>query len=218
MKDPYQILGIPRTATDDEVKAAYRELARKYHPDKYRDSDLADLAGEKMKEINEAYDTIKKMRAGGGSAGAGQQAGYDSQYGPQYGQSGGQYDNGPDYNSDRTYSDTELFNMVRHLINANRIVEAENILNGMPESRRSAEWYYLKGCSAVRRRYYVDAQQFFDTACGMEPDNQEYRAAQTNLRNQLNNRRAQANQAESDCCDCCTALACLNCCCNSRGC
>ena len=72
MKDPYQVLGVPQSATDEEIKTAYRNLARKYHPDKYRDSDLADLAGEKMKEINEAYDEIKKQRAAGSGTGAAQ--------------------------------------------------------------------------------------------------------------------------------------------------
>ena len=62
MNDPYQILNIPPTATDEEVKRAYRDLARKYHPDNYHDNPLADLAQEKMKEINEAYDQIQKHR------------------------------------------------------------------------------------------------------------------------------------------------------------
>ena len=67
MNDPYSILGVSSNASDDEVKKAYRELARKYHPDNYHDNPLADLAQEKMKEINEAYNEIIRMREGGGS-------------------------------------------------------------------------------------------------------------------------------------------------------
>ena len=52
MNDPYSVLGITPEATDEEVKQAYRTLARKYHPDNYQDNPLADLAEEKMKEIN----------------------------------------------------------------------------------------------------------------------------------------------------------------------
>ena len=62
MRDPYQVLGVPSTATDEEVKKAYRNLARKYHPDNYHDNPLADLAQEKMKEINEAYETDAPRR------------------------------------------------------------------------------------------------------------------------------------------------------------
>ena len=67
MNDPYEVLGVPRTATDEEIKKAYRNLARKYHPDNYHDSPLADLAQEKMKEINAAYEQITKERSGRGS-------------------------------------------------------------------------------------------------------------------------------------------------------
>ena len=66
MSDPYKVLGVSPNATDEEVKTAYRELAKKYHPDNYADSPLADLAGEKMKEINEAYDQIMKVTNGNG--------------------------------------------------------------------------------------------------------------------------------------------------------
>ena len=70
MNDPYQVLGVSRTATDEEIKKAYRDLARKYHPDNYHDSPLADLAQEKMKEINAAYEEITKERSGRGLPGA----------------------------------------------------------------------------------------------------------------------------------------------------
>ena len=62
MNNPYEVLGVSETATDEEVKAAYRNLAKKYHPDNYTDSPLADVAEQKMKEINEAYDMINQMR------------------------------------------------------------------------------------------------------------------------------------------------------------
>ena len=68
MNDPYTTLGVSRTASDEEIKKAYRELARKYHPDNYVNNPLADLAQDKMKEINEAYDAIERERANGGSA------------------------------------------------------------------------------------------------------------------------------------------------------
>ena len=67
MNDPYSVLGISPNATDEEVKKAYRELARKYHPDNYADNPLSDLAHEKMQEINDAYDAIIKGRKSGDS-------------------------------------------------------------------------------------------------------------------------------------------------------
>ena len=79
--DPYKVLGVSPDATDDEVKKAYRALARKYHPDNYAGSDLADVAEEKMKEINAAYDAIKngtanQYSAQGGATGQGGYGGY----------------------------------------------------------------------------------------------------------------------------------------------
>ena len=84
MRDPYQVLGVPSTATDDEVKKAYRDLARKYHPDNYHDNPLADLAQERMKEINEAYETIQSQRkAARSGSGYSSTAGYGG-YNPGY--------------------------------------------------------------------------------------------------------------------------------------
>ena len=65
MSDPYKVLGVSPSATDEEIKSAYRELAKKYHPDNYANTPLAEFATEKMKEINEAYDTIVSQRRNG---------------------------------------------------------------------------------------------------------------------------------------------------------
>ena len=77
MKNPYEVLGVGQNATDEEIKTAYRNLARKYHPDNYADNpDMAELATEKMKEVNEAYDAITRERKGGAKSSGGKTATY----------------------------------------------------------------------------------------------------------------------------------------------
>ena len=218
MSDPYQILGVDRNADDDEIKKAYHDLARKYHPDKYRDSDLADLAEEKMKEINDAYDRIRKERAEGGSRQdtgyGGSSAGYGST--GSYGGTGyGGYSGSRGY----TGAGAEQFAAVRSYINQNRIAEAEAVLTGMGAELRGAEWHFLIGCVMVRRGNYADAGRHFDYACEREPYNEEYQ----NAREALRRRSATYTQTEISpgCGSLCTALLCADCCqslcCGSRG-
>lgn len=218
MPDPYQILGVDRNADDDEIKKAYHDLARKYHPDKYRDSDLADLAEEKMKEINDAYDRIRKERAEGGSRQdtgyGGSSAGYGST--GSYGGTGyGGYSGSRGY----TGAGAEQFAAVRSYINQNRIAEAEAVLTGMGAELRGAEWHFLIGCVMVRRGNYADAGRHFDYACEREPYNEEYQ----NAREALRRRSATYTQTEFSpgCGSLCTALLCADCCqslcCGSRG-
>lgn len=196
MKDPYQILGVSPTATDDEIKTSYRNLARKYHPDKYRDTDLAEMAGEKMKEINAAYDEIQKMRSG--------------QFTGQRGNQGGQY-NAYTQNNGQTYSGSNPFVYIRQLINARRLDEASRMLVSMSDDQRGAEWNYLMGVVAASRGHYVDAQHFFETASGMEPGNNEYRNAVERIRSGNVNFGGQSANAGCSCCDICGAIACANC-------
>lgn len=207
MNDPYKILGVSPDATDDEIKTAYRNLARKYHPDKYRDSDLAEMAGEKMKEINAAYDEVQKIRSGKATAGQGAYGGQS-------------YGGNPYGNSTYSGGSSNPYVTARQLINLRRVAEAAQVLSTVPESERGAEWNFLMGCVAVNRGHYVDAQQFFDTACGMDPDNLEYRDAQERLRNRSAGFGSgqPGRNSSCSCCDVCTAFLCADCCCDMTRC
>ena len=193
MKDPYSILEINRNATDEEVKNAYRDMARKYHPDNYVDNPLSDLAGEKMKEINEAYDAIMNERrrrsSGGGNA---------------------------NYNGSSNFAD------VRSLISKNRLEEAQELLDGVPPERRDAEWYFLNGTVLYRRGWLDNAYTSFATACRMDPTNPEYRNAFNRVQRQAsgaghNPYRSTPNMGGMSACDCCSNLICADCCCEMMG-
>ncbi len=201
MKNPYEVLGVSPNASDEEVKRAYRDLARKYHPDKYRDSDLADLATEKMKEVNAAYEEIQKMRSGKGASS---------------GQSGGGYNGNP--RADGT-TDAE-FAAIRRLINNNEIEEADRRLRSMNAYSQTAEWYFLMGCVMYKRGYFLDAQKMFDRAVSMDPYNAEYAAARNRMRESTSTYGGGYRTAgPSGCsgCDVCTSLICADCCCECLG-
>lgn len=209
MTDPYKVLGVASSATDEEVKSAYRELARKYHPDNYQNNPLADLAGEKMKEINEAYDQVMRMRRSGSSASS---SGYGqkSSYGGSYAGASSQYAD------------------IRRMINQNRLSEAEELINGVPAGSRDAEWYFLKGSIFYTRGWLDEAYNHFAQACRMNPVNQEYRAAYNQLmwQRQTGNPGMSGGQAPyrqpvqmggCSACDMCSGLICADCCCECFG-
>ncbi len=194
MKDPYQILGISPAATDDEVKAAYRQLAKKYHPDNYDNNPLSDLAQEKMQEINDAYDAIIRMRRQGGSTGGSAGAA---------GSTGG-----------TRYAD------IRNLIQLGRVVDAETLLDGVPAPARDAEWYFLKGSVLYKKGWLDDAYNHFSTATRMDPQNPEYRAAFNRMdmgRRTGGYRVNPGMPGGCSACDVCNTLICADCCCECMG-
>ena len=203
--NPYKVLGVSPNADDEKIKKAYRDLVRKYHPDKYGDNPLADVAAEKMKEINAAYDRITKDRK------VGVHPNYDSgnPFGGGYG----------------GYSGGSRFVDIRRLIQQNRIAEAEELLDGVAEWERSAEWYFLKGHVYYSRGWLTEAAQNFYRAYQMEPGNAEYASAyqQCAYRRQYGTaNRSGGSPSYSTCnfdlCDCCTSLICLNMCCRGGCC
>ena len=199
MRDPYEVLGISPDAGDDEVKRAYRELARKYHPDNYQNNPLADLAEEKMKEINEAYDAITKGRAGGagsygGSAGA-------QSYG---------YGGGASYQQ-RQNSGGGVYAQARQAISRDDLDMAEQLLQGAPS--RNGEWYFLMGSIAYRRGWLDEARQNYQIAVQMDPGNMEFRQAYSMMSRGGYGYQPDMVGAQCDGLDCCTTMLCMNCLC-----
>ncbi len=192
MNDPYSVLGVDPSASDEEVKKAYRELARKYHPDNYQNNPLADLAEEKMKEINEAYDAITRSRSSGGGQGG---YGYQGQY--QYQTSQGQ---------GAAQGDT-LFAQARQCINQGDLNRAEQLLRSAPQ--RNAEWHFLTGHIAYKKGWLDEATQHFQIACSMDPSNVEYRQALAMM--QRGGMGYRPTGYASGGCDPCTTYMCISC-------
>ncbi len=202
MNDPYSVLGVSPNASDDEVKKAYRDLARKYHPDNYHDNPLADLAQEKMKEVNEAYDQITKARANGGNAG-----GYNGAY------------NGGNNAYRNNYSSNQggINNQVRNAINSGNLGYAEQLLNN-PGVPRDAEWNFLMGSICYRKGWLDDARRYYQTAVSLNPNNAEYASALRYMNVGGNYYRpTQYSRSSMNNCDCCTTLCAADCCCECLG-
>lgn len=214
MNDPYQILGVPETATDAEVKKAYLNLARKYHPDNYHDNPLADLAQEKMKEINAAYEQITKERsnrasstnASYGGSGSYGSSGYGGGYGG-YQRYGGQ-----------SASGSSVLQQVRIAISTGDLSRAEALLANY--SDHNAEWNFLKGAVCYRRGWMDEAKRYYQTACQMDPGNAEYRSALEYMENggQSAYRPGGGTFGTNACSgNLCAELCCLYLCCNGGG-
>jgi curved DNA-binding protein CbpA len=195
MQNPYEILGLNEGASQEEIKRAYRELAKKYHPDQYGNNPLRDLAEQKMREINEAYDYLTKNASG-------------STY--------SNYSGGSSYGNDSSVD----YNSIRSDINSGNVGSAESKLNNI--KTRDAEWFYLMGNVCLRKGWYDQAYNNIQNAYNLNPSNPEYRSAYENLsrqnnsyRNPYNNRGY--NDRDNSLCNLCISLWCAENICDCMG-
>ena len=200
MTDPYSILGVSPNATDEEVKAAYKNLVKKYHPDNYDDNNpLKELANEKMQEINAAYDEIQRIRSGTASG---------------------------DNTSSNYSNSTGIYREIRIDINKRNFSDAQRKLYGILENQRTAEWHYLNSVILMQKNRINDAMRELEIACNMDPANLEYQRAKEMFNQQAGAYGANyygsagyrpRRDAADEACDCCTNLICLDCLCECMG-
>lgn len=192
--NPYEILGVSENASSEEIKKAYHTLVKKYHPDKYHDNPLSELAEEKMREINKAYDMLDNNQRGSGNTWKGEAA------------SSGR---GQD------------FAQIRQYIQNGNVGYAESLLYKI--KIRNAEWFFLKGVVDQRKGFYNDAVQNVAKAVQLDPNNAEYREYYSKLQDtgavfRGGSQTRGYNQGGDALCNFCTCLACSDCCCEMGSC
>ncbi len=222
MQDPYRVLGVSPNASEDEIKKAYRNLAKKYHPDVNNGSPEAEA---RMKEVNEAYSQLMKMKREGtsgtgqgayGGTGYGGYNGYGS-YGGGYGAYGGY--SGYGSQQSQTSSNPRMA-AARNYVRSGHYTEAMNVLQGISE--RTAEWYYLSGEANLGLGNRVAALNYARQAVSMDPNNFEYRSLLARLegRNASYQQNGTPFNAQQFVCRnplsmCCLLSLLCNCCCGS---
>lgn len=163
MRDPYDVLGVPRGASDAEIKKAYRTLSRKYHPDANINNPDKAGAEEKFKEVQAAYQQIQNEKNGYSSGPSG------------FGGFGRRSQ------EQQSESDVRL-QAAANYINSRHYPEALNVLNSIGQEERSAQWYYLSAIANAGSGNNVTAREMADRAASMEPGNQQYRQLAQQLR------------------------------------
>lgn len=215
-QDPYSVLGVPRDADDETIKKAYRELAKKYHPDRNPGNEEA---AKKMNEINAAYDSIKNGTA---------QQSYQGYQGYQGYSSGSAYQNayqwGPSwdnwYGNTNSYSrNTERneYTAAVNFIRNGKYNEALNALGGVPVNERDGRWYYLYAGANMYKGNKVAALEAAKRAVELNPENQEYRSLLETLQSggDYYNQYATTYQSGLPFDKLCMALCLANMCCGS---
>lgn len=218
MQDPYLVLGVSPNASEDEIKKAYRALAKKYHPDVNNGSAQAEA---RMKEVNEAYSQVMKMRREGSSPNAGYGSagynGYGSGYSGYYGSGFGGYSS-----SQNAYSNNPQLTAARNYVRSGHYQEAMHVLENIRD--RSAEWYYLSGEASLGLGNRVAALNYARQAVSMDPNNFEYRAllARIEGRNSAYHTNGSPFNGQQFICKnplsaCCMFSLLCNCCCGGCG-
>jgi len=185
MIDPFKVLGVSPNASSAEIKKAYRELSRKYHPDSYIDNPLAELAEEKFKQIQEAYsqilsqgDTSSEFKEDSASRTSYQECTKDEFY--------EEYQQNVD-------EDTEEMRQIYSMIMMGRYRDALNKLTRIPT--RGAKWHYYSGMSYAGVGNIITAMSHARQAVSKEPDNEDYQRLLYTLRNNSrNNKRTDDNK------------------------
>ena len=172
MANPYEILGVREGSSKEDIKKAYREQAKKYHPDQYGDNPLKDLAEEKMQELNEAYDSLMKNTSSSNSY-----------------QSSNTYNSSNNYNSSSNddYINRDIYQSIRMDLNSGNLSSAEQKLGSM--NTKTAEWNYLMGMVHLKKSWHDSAYNFISKACSLEPNNIEYRRSFNDLNTRNSNYR-----------------------------
>lgn len=197
MYDPYSVLGVSRTATEEEIKKAYKTLSRKFHPDANVNNPNKDKAEEKFKEIQAAYQQIMKERTSGfggsyggygtgssgygtggyGGAGSGNYGGQGGYGGFGYGPFGGFGFGGFGGQSQAAgYEENSYLRAAGNYIRNGYYKEARTALDGMQEYERNAKWYYYSAIAHSGLGNNVAALEHAKRAAALEPDNMSYRS------------------------------------------
>lgn len=186
MSDPYSVLGVDKSASDDEIKKAYRRLSRKYHPDANINNPHKDEAEARFKEVQQAYQQIMDERERGytsGGQGGSYAGGGSGQGGSSYGGYGpfggfgpfsgyGGYGQEGNAGSGQENTDPHL-RAAANYIRSGHYQEALNVLDGIRE--RSALWYFLSASANSGVGNNVTALEHAREAVRLEPENMQYR-------------------------------------------
>lgn len=228
MRDPYEVLGITRNASTDEIKKAYRQLSRKYHPDANVNNPNRDEAEEKFKEIQQAYKQVMFEREHGTSSygsgsgyGNSSYRGYGSQEQDPFGGFGafGPFGFGFGYGAQQPQYENVEMQAASNYINNRCYQEAMNVLDRMEQLQRNAVWYYLHAQANAGLGNNVNAVQDAKRATEMEPDNLLYRQLYQSLSQGGSWYTSTGTGYGYEPCSCNGAMAnCLMCCCLSSCC